>query len=98
MALTSDEIRHLAELSKLHFDDQQVETLNAELNHIFDMVDIINQTDVSTIEPLTHPVEAQPHYRDDAAIQQQHAQALLDIAPDAQQDLYVVPAAIEDHN
>lgn len=49
--LSRDDVLKLAALSKLTLSDEEVEKLRGELSRILDYVEILNQVDVSGLEP-----------------------------------------------
>jgi aspartyl-tRNA(Asn)/glutamyl-tRNA(Gln) amidotransferase subunit C len=49
--LTRDDVLKLAALSKLRLSDEEVEKLRSELSEILDYVDMLNEVDVTGLEP-----------------------------------------------
>ncbi|MGH7156562.1 MAG: Asp-tRNA(Asn)/Glu-tRNA(Gln) amidotransferase subunit GatC [Candidatus Saccharimonadales bacterium] len=49
--LSRDDVLKLAALSKLRLSDEEIEKLRGELSEILDYVEILNQVDVSGLEP-----------------------------------------------
>lgn len=58
MALSLDDIRHLARLARLGLDDAELERLGADLNEIVGYVEQLSKVDVEGVEPLFSPVPA----------------------------------------
>ena len=56
MAVTLDDVRHIATLARLGLDDERAQALVAELNHM----DVLAQVDTSNIEPATGAGEGLP--------------------------------------
>lgn len=48
--LTLEQIKHIANLSKLEFSDSELQKFASEFNNILDYISQINECDVSTIE------------------------------------------------
>ena len=53
MAVTLDDVRHIATLARLGLDDERAQALVAELNTILKHMDVLAQVDTSDIEPAT---------------------------------------------
>lgn len=49
--LSRDDVLKLAALSKLRLSDEEVERLRSELSEILNYVDMLNEVDVSGLEP-----------------------------------------------
>lgn len=63
MAVTQDDVRHVAELARLGVDPARLEPLVAELNGILAHMDVLSKVDTSAIETATlinQPVESTP--------------------------------------
>ena len=61
MAVTHDDVRHVAELARLAVDDERLDHLVAELNGILTHMDVLSQVDTSKVEQITSaPVESTP--------------------------------------
>lgn len=50
MSLTKDEIKHIADLAKLKFTDEELEKFSSEFNSILDYVSLIKECDTTGIE------------------------------------------------
>ena len=60
MAVTLDDVRHIATLARLGLDDERAQALVAELNTILKHMDVLAQVDTSNIEPATGAGEGLP--------------------------------------
>lgn len=49
--ITKETISHMARLSKLSFNDSEIETLSNELNEIISFIDKIKEVDTEGVEP-----------------------------------------------
>src|SRR5262245_6701636 len=54
--ITTDEVRELALLARLHLSDREVASMTDNLGAILEYVDALRALDTSAIEPMTHAV------------------------------------------
>ena len=52
MALTKEEVLKIAKLSKLSFEEKEIERFQIELNDILKYIDMLNEVDTSKVKPL----------------------------------------------
>jgi aspartyl-tRNA(Asn)/glutamyl-tRNA(Gln) amidotransferase subunit C len=57
MAITREEVRHVAKLASLELTDEEVERLTGELSAILDAVSKVSELDLSDVPPTSHPLE-----------------------------------------
>ncbi len=57
MAITKDEVLHVARLARLALTDEEVERLTAELGAILDAVSKVSELDLSDVPPTSHPLD-----------------------------------------
>jgi aspartyl-tRNA(Asn)/glutamyl-tRNA(Gln) amidotransferase subunit C len=68
MAVTFDDVRHIASLARLGVDDARLPALAAELNGILGHMDVLQRVDVSGVPPEYEVgVSAMPLRADDGA-------------------------------
>ena len=94
MALSHDEIRHVATLARLGLAPGDVERLGAELSTILDHVSTISQLDLADVPPTSHPLDVVNALRDDRAYDPYPAitrEQALQNAPDPGPDGFRVP-------
>ena len=95
MALTPQEIRKIANLARLHIDENEVEHYQRDLSRILEFVEQMNQVDVDDIEPMAHPQELAQRLRIDRVDESNQRDKFQSIAPATQDGLYLVPKVIE---
>ncbi len=54
MSLTKEEVLKIAKLSKLSFEETEIEKFQVELNDILKYIDMLNEVDTSEVQPLVH--------------------------------------------
>ncbi|MGE5730671.1 MAG: Asp-tRNA(Asn)/Glu-tRNA(Gln) amidotransferase subunit GatC [Gemmatimonas sp.] len=52
MAVTLDDVRHIAGLARLGLTDERAQSLVAELNTILEHMDVLSKVDTTEIEPV----------------------------------------------
>lgn len=95
MALTLSDVDKLARLSHLSLSETEQNSMLTELNHIFDMVEKMQNVDTDHVEPMAHPHELALRFRDDIVTETDQHTALQAHAPLVEKDLFLVPKVIE---
>lgn len=95
MALTPQDIRKIANLARLHIDENEVEQYQHDLSRILEFVEQMNQVDVGDIEPMAHPQDLAQRLRNDQVTETDQRDKFQSIAPATQDGLYLVPKVIE---
>ncbi len=57
MAITREEVLHVAKLASLELTDEEVERLTGELSAILEAVSKVSELDLSDVPPTSHPLE-----------------------------------------
>jgi aspartyl-tRNA(Asn)/glutamyl-tRNA(Gln) amidotransferase subunit C len=87
--------RKVAHLARLELSEQEVETFTSQLGGILNYVGLLQQVDVSQVEPLTHPLELATPLREDIAkpspLDSEGRPKVLQSAPDVLDDGFKVP-------
>ena len=91
MAISDDEVRHVASLARLGLTDEQVATLGADLNDILVQIDRISALDLTGVEPTAHAVAVTNVTRDDEIRPCLSREEALLNAPDQQDGAFLIP-------
>ena len=94
MALDPATIRRIAGLARIRVEDDQVETLQAELNSILGWIEQLNEVNVDGVDPLTGAAMALK-MRDDIVTDGGYPDKVLANAPDRIGAFYAVPKVVE---
>lgn len=94
MAVSIDEVKHIAKLAKLKFSDDELEDFTHRFNDILKYMEMLNQVDTSNIEPLSHPVEMTNVFRDDKLNKSVSTDDALKNAPESDGEFFRVPKVI----
>jgi len=93
--ITTDDVRHLAQLSNLGLSDSEISDLQADLANILGYVDQLSELDTEGIEPTYQVTGLENVWRDDEV--DTHAvgrDELLALAPDHTNDSIKVPQVL----
>lgn len=96
MAITRDEVWHVARLSRLALSPAEADTLGEQLAGILGYIKQLDRLDTSGVVPTSHAVEMGTPFRDDSVHPFGDKEAILANAPDRDGDFFRVPRIIED--
>ena len=82
-------------LSRLKIDDEKEEKIINDLGNIIEFVDQLNDVETSKIDPLANPLEKTAKTRKDKVTAKNLKKELLDVAPSANEDYFLVPRVVE---
>jgi len=57
VAISRDEVLHVARLARLALTDEEVERLTEELGAILDAVSVVAELDLADVPPTSHPLD-----------------------------------------
>jgi aspartyl-tRNA(Asn)/glutamyl-tRNA(Gln) amidotransferase subunit C len=57
MAITREQVQHVARLARLELRDDEVERLTGELGAILDAVSKVSELDLADVPPTSHPLD-----------------------------------------
>ncbi len=96
MAITRDEVSHVARLARLALSPAEAERLGEQLANILGYIKQLDRLDTRDVVPTSHAVEMGTPFRDDAVRPFGDKEAILANAPDRDGDFFRVPRIIED--
>ncbi|HEY5516696.1 MAG TPA: Asp-tRNA(Asn)/Glu-tRNA(Gln) amidotransferase subunit GatC [Coriobacteriia bacterium] len=91
MAISEQQVRHVAMLARLGLTDEQVSALGGELNSILEQVDRISALDLSDVEPTAHAVPVTNVTRPDVVRPCLSREDALLNAPEQQDGAFLIP-------
>jgi aspartyl-tRNA(Asn)/glutamyl-tRNA(Gln) amidotransferase subunit C len=95
MTIEQSEVEKIAELARIRISDDQVGEVTQRITEILAMVDQLQETDTSGIEPMASPLGATQRLRADVVTEVNRRDAFQSIAPAVENSLYLVPKVIE---
>jgi aspartyl-tRNA(Asn)/glutamyl-tRNA(Gln) amidotransferase subunit C len=96
MAVTIKDVEHVAELARLSFSEEGKQRLVKELNSILEYMEQLNTLDTTNVEPLSHVIELQNVFREDALKPTLTREEALKNAPAKTEKFFKVPKVIGD--
>ena len=95
MALSSDDLRRIAELSRLEWSAAETAHLQSQLNDVLELITRLQAVDTRGVEPMTHPRPMTLRLREDAATEADRRADYQALAPRVEHGLYLVPRVVE---
>jgi aspartyl-tRNA(Asn)/glutamyl-tRNA(Gln) amidotransferase subunit C len=90
MAVSAEDVRHIAALSRLSLAEDRVPALVGELNRILEHMDVLQQADVRGIDPDAPTTDSGP-LRDDRVAPLPLAHPRESFAPESRDGFFLVP-------
>ncbi len=91
MAISRDEVLHVARLSRLAVTDEEVERLTEELGAILDAVSVVAELDLADVPPTSHPLDLVNVWDEDEPRESLPLDEVFANAPERDGDLFRVP-------
>lgn len=93
--VTTDDVRHLAALSALALDDEQIEALRVDLGNILDYIGQLSDLDTTGVTPSYQVTGLNNVMRRDVVEPgEADSETLLKLAPDARDNQVKVPKVL----
>lgn len=96
MKLTVDEVRHVAELAKLHLTDEEIAEYTEQLSDILNYAEMLQSVDTSSVPPTPYVLPLVNVMREDEPGECLSNEAALANAPDSQDGFFRVRAVFEE--
>ena len=94
MALTREEVLKIAKLSKLSFEEKEIEKFQIELNDILGYIDMLNEVDTSKVQPLVYINDVVNNFREKEEKKSLEITKVLLNAPKSAENAIVVPKVV----
>ncbi|WP_314295292.1 Asp-tRNA(Asn)/Glu-tRNA(Gln) amidotransferase subunit GatC [Fusobacterium periodonticum] len=94
MSLTKEEVLKIAKLSKLSFEEVEIEKFQVELNDILKYIDMLNEVDTSEVQPLVHINDVVNNFREKEEKSSIEIEKVLLNAPESAENAIVVPKVV----
>ena len=90
------EVRKVAALARLALSEEELQASGEQLTTILDYVRLLDEVDLTGVEPMTHPVPAENVFRTDDLLPSLPREAALSNAPKSDGQFFLVPKILED--
>ena len=91
MAISRDEVLHVARLARLALTDEEVERLTGELGAIVDAVSVVAELDLADVPPTSHPLDLVNVWDEDEPRESLPLDVVFANAPERDGDHFRVP-------
>lgn len=96
MKISEEEVRHVANLSKLSFSDEETTEFATTLSKIVDVVELLNEVDTEGVLVTTTMADRKTVMREDVAVAGDDRDELFKNVPQSENYYIKVPAILED--
>ena len=93
MAISKDDVLHVARLARLELSDAEVERFQEQLSAILEAVSKVQELDLSDVPPTSHPLDVVNVWREDSPRPSLPVEEALANAPASEDGLFRVPPA-----
>jgi aspartyl-tRNA(Asn)/glutamyl-tRNA(Gln) amidotransferase subunit C len=91
MAITREQVLHVAELARLALTEDEVERLTEQLGAILEAVGKVSELELADVEPTSHPLELVNVWRNDEPRPSLTIDDALANAPERDENAFRVP-------
>jgi aspartyl-tRNA(Asn)/glutamyl-tRNA(Gln) amidotransferase subunit C len=92
MAISRDEVVHVARLARLALTDEELDRFAGQLDAILEAVGKVSELDLSGVEPTLHPLELSNVWAEDEPRPSLPVEDALSNAPGVEDNAFRVPA------
>ena len=95
MKISEDEVKHIANLARLKFNDEEVIKLTKDLGSIVEFAGKLNEVNVDGVVPTAHILDIKNVFREDELKDSYDREELLKNAPSKDAGCISVPKVLE---
>ncbi|MGQ9653076.1 MAG: Asp-tRNA(Asn)/Glu-tRNA(Gln) amidotransferase subunit GatC [Thermodesulfobacteriota bacterium] len=95
MKINKEDVKHVAQLARLRFRENELEQFTHQLDAILTYMDQLNELDTSSVEPTTHAMDLFNVFREDRVVPSMTVEEALSNAPQRMGGAFQVPRVIE---
>lgn len=93
--LAPEDVRKVAVLARLKLTDDEISEFSQQIGQVLDYVAVLNELDVSDVEPMAHAAEVTDVLRADATAESLSRDDALSNAPKTDGRFFLVPQILE---
>lgn len=94
MELNKEDVKKIAVLSKLEFNDIEIESFRSDLSEILNYMNELNELDTSNVSPLFNVLDLYDVVREDKVKESLSLEEVLKNSPDKDENFVIVPKII----
>ncbi len=95
MLINRKEVEQIAVLAKLAVSESEIEAVTHSLGSVVEMINHISEVNTDAIKPMANPMDVVQRLRADKVTETSNKPQLLAMAPNADEDYYLVPTVVE---
>jgi len=88
------EVKHISRLARLDLKDEEIDYFARQLDAIIHYIGQLKKVDTSKVEPTSHPLPISNVFREDIVRPSLKREAVMNGAPDKEEQLFKVPRII----
>lgn len=96
MALTLEEMKHVAKLARLELSDERLSELTRHINALMTHFERLGELPTEHVEPTSHSIPVYNVFREDGVLPCLPREQALAAAPEARDGLFIVPRIVEE--
>lgn len=96
MAISSEEVIHVARLARLDLTAEEVELFRGQLDVVLERAQRLQSLPIDDLEPTGHPAELRNVLRDDEVTPNDDHESILNNAPHREGVFFAVPRILEE--
>jgi aspartyl-tRNA(Asn)/glutamyl-tRNA(Gln) amidotransferase subunit C len=95
VSLDEATVARIARLARIAVPEEELEPLAAELSHILEWIEQLNEVDTEGVPPMTSVAAMKLAWREDRVTDGDRSEDILANAPERQDGYFVVPKVVE---
>jgi aspartyl-tRNA(Asn)/glutamyl-tRNA(Gln) amidotransferase subunit C len=96
MAITREEVEHVARLARLQLTEDEIELFRLQLDAVLERATRIQALELDGVPPTSHPVELRNVWRSDVVVEPDAQDAILANAPNSEGTFFRAPRILEE--
>jgi len=96
MAISREELEHVARLARLELTEEEIELFQVQLGAVLERARRIRNLPLDDLPPTAHPIDLTNVFRQDVVEPSPLPDQILENAPQREGDLFRVPRILED--
>ncbi|MDP1619519.1 MAG: Asp-tRNA(Asn)/Glu-tRNA(Gln) amidotransferase subunit GatC [Candidatus Moranbacteria bacterium] len=80
--ITKEEVQHIAGLARIGVDEKDLDKFAADLSAVLDWIEELKEVEVEGVEPTAHITGMENRMREDAQIDFENKNAIVDLFPE----------------
>lgn len=94
MAISKEQVEHVARLARLALSEDELEPLARQIGSILDYIAALQHVDTRGVEPTFHAIALTNAFRPDTGHEHLPREAALANAPETEEGLFAVPKVV----